>query len=205
MSERTHKVRTPIFPTYADVEAVLLSAEGFSKPEVYGLFQTVRSLAGTPQNPLDWTDPEVWIQERLSGVTRQLAEQIWSRSKHKSNPRHVYGAYMLCTGHQLWESQSDGKLRISAKGRRFLDREPQTLKELDDLEGMLELLKIVSLRASAQRADLLPEWTRFLEDHSRFASPATVKDALTQPCLTPDPDYSHASPRVEGVPGYGWN
>lgn len=178
MSERTHKVRTPIFPTYADVEAVLLSGEGFSKSEVYGLFQAIRMLAGTPQNPVDWTDPEVWIPERLSGITRQVAEKIWNRSKGKSNPRHVYGAYMLCTGHLLWESQSDGKLRISSKGRLFLDGDSQTLKELDDLEGLLELLKMTSLASSAQRADLLPEWTRYLEEHSRLASVATVKDAL---------------------------
>ena len=178
MSDKIHKVRTPIFPTYPDVEAVLLSGVGYTKSEVFGVFQAIRSQAGTPQNPVDWSEPQIWIPQRLQGIPRQVAEQIWSRSQHKSNPRHVYGAYMLCTGHQFWETRSDGRLRISAKGQLFLDRESQTLRELDDLEGLLELLRILSLKDAAQRADLMPEWMQFLKDYSRFASAATVKDAL---------------------------
>ena len=178
MNERIHKVRTPIFPTYADAELMLSCGEGHTKSDLFGLFQAIRAQTGTPQNPADWTDPGLWIGQRLQGTQRQIAEHIWASSQHQSNPRHMYGAYMLCVTHQFWERQASGQFAISPKGQLFLDHDEATLKELDDLEGLLELLRILSLKESAQRADLLPEWTGFLKDYSRFASGSTVKDAL---------------------------
>jgi restriction system protein len=29
---------------------------------------------GTPQNPVDWSDPDAWISERLTGEDAEMAE-----------------------------------------------------------------------------------------------------------------------------------
>jgi restriction system protein len=50
--------------------------------------------------------------------------------------------------------------------------------KLDDIEGMLQLLELLAGREQARRADLLPEWQAFLHQHSKFASPSSVKTTL---------------------------
>ncbi len=52
-------------------------------------------LRGTPQNTVDWTDPDAWIPERLSGDDRDLATAIWTKSGKTVNPRHTYGHWLL--------------------------------------------------------------------------------------------------------------
>jgi restriction system protein len=44
---------------------------------------------GTPQNPVDWSNPDDWIDSRLNGVSKQIAKQIWEASAKKINPRYV--------------------------------------------------------------------------------------------------------------------
>lgn len=45
------------------------------------------------------------------------------------------------------------------------------------IEGMLQLLELLAGREQAfgRRADSLPEWQAFLHQHSKFASPSSVK------------------------------
>lgn len=64
---------------------------------------------------------------------------------------------------------------ISEQGRLFLAYDEATLRKLDDIEGMLQLLELLAGREQAKRADLLPEWQAFLHQHSKFASPVRLK------------------------------
>lgn len=52
------------------------------------------------------------------------------------------------------------------------------MRELDEAEGIGELLSILATKTSAMRGDLLPEWTEFLQQYSKFGTEATIKDTL---------------------------
>lgn len=85
-------VRTPLFPLYSEVAALLGIFDGISKDQVRSLIKAVHEQTGTPQNTVDWSQPSLWIPERLNGADRQLAQRIWDESQQTVNPRHIYGA-----------------------------------------------------------------------------------------------------------------
>lgn len=78
----------------------------------------------------------------------------------------------------LMQTDEDGGWHPSEQGRLFLAHDEATLRKLDDIEGMLQLLELLAGREQARRADLLPEWQAFLHQHSKFASPSSVKTTL---------------------------
>ena len=75
---------------------------------------------GTPQNPLDWSDPDTWIGERLQGNDAQLAHHIWQDSHHTVSPRYIAGALLLMHNYALLVSDEMGIYQISERGRLFL-------------------------------------------------------------------------------------
>jgi restriction system protein len=173
-----NKVRTPLFPTYSEVKKLLRIFEGVPKPDVRAMLNEVYEQTGTPQNPVDWTDPKTWIPERLKGTSRALAARIWQESDGTVNPRHVSGAYMFINNFELLEPDSNSTYRLSERGQAFLKDEPGIIRELDDAEGMLELLAILSSKLDAKRADLIPDWAVFLKEHSKYGTDSTTADTL---------------------------
>ncbi len=57
VEEAIYRVRTPIFPLYSEVRALLKIWPGFAKEAVLTLINALGEQTGTPQNPVDWTDP----------------------------------------------------------------------------------------------------------------------------------------------------
>ena len=92
---------------------------------------------GTPQDPVDWTNPDQWIGERLSGKDRDLAERTWAA---KVNPRHSYGAYLFINSNGLLRIDGGGIYRITEDGGRFLKKDAGILRKLDQSEGIPDLL-----------------------------------------------------------------
>ncbi|SOD03564.1 restriction system protein [bacterium JGI 053] len=133
---------------------------------------------GTPQAPLDWSDPEAWIAERLSGTSADLARRVWTESGMHVNPRHVYGAYLFINTFKLLEPDAAGVYRLTSRGTAFLRQDDQVVREIDDAEGLGELLSLLATKGRCMRADLLPEWGAFLRDHSNFGTASTTKDTL---------------------------
>ncbi len=76
MSEENFKVRTPWFRHYSDVRTLLTLLQGVSKAAVKSMVSALDEQTGTPQNPVDWSDPDTWIAERLHGNDAQLAQHI---------------------------------------------------------------------------------------------------------------------------------
>jgi restriction system protein len=93
MTESNRKVRAPLFPLYSEVRQLLAILDGVPKKNVISLIYAIRDQTGTPQNLVDWTDPDTMISERLEGENADLAQKIWHESDHTVNSRHVYGAY----------------------------------------------------------------------------------------------------------------
>ena len=173
------RVRTPLFPTYREVRQLLRIWPGRPRKQVTGMRATIAELRGTPQNTVDWTDPDTWIPERLSGDDRDLAAAIWKGSGKTVNPRHTYGHWLLCLKYELIEEAPDGTLRLTKRGQEFLEQEAgDTEAFLDEREGLVKLLALVADNGPTRAGGLLEEWSEYLTRHSSFGSPSTFRDTL---------------------------
>lgn len=177
MKDESTKVRTPLFPTYSTIYHLLRVFDGYPKSDLTGMIQEIRNQTGTPQNPVDWSDPDKWIDERLEGTSKQVAQEIWEESNHEVNPRHIYGGYLLINTYNLLD-EVGGTYTANENTALFLSRDPQLIRSIDDAEGVGELLSILATKSKATRSDLLPEWRQFLNEYSRYGTPSTIKDTL---------------------------
>lgn len=181
--EKAFKVRTPLFPLYSHAREFLKAIDGLPKKEITHLIQTVRSLTGTPQNPVDWTSPDEWIPERLNDRDSEIATKIWTESHKELNPRHIYGCYLFLNTYNLAVPDNHGVYEISEIGKRFLSQETETLVSLDSEEGLFKLLDIVSSKELGRRGNFLPEWQKYLLEYSKFKTASTFKDTLRRRLL----------------------
>jgi len=182
-TERTRRVRTPLFPLYSEVRALLPVLEGVSKDNVRELIKEILEHTGTPQDPVDWSDPDTWIGERLSGQHRALAQRLWEGTHKTVNPRHIYGSYLFIYGYDLIASDVASGYCLTERGKRFLDDDPKVVREIDQLEGLPDLLAILATKSQAKRSDLIPEWSEFLRAYSRYGTDSTIKDTLRRRLL----------------------
>ena len=178
MTEKVYKVRTPLFPTYGEVRALMPIFAGMKKADVTSFIKAIFAQTGTPKNPVDWSEPDKWIPERLKGADAEHAKRIWVETHHHVNPRHVYGSYLFINSFDLLSVDANGNYALSDLGRAFLKDEAGAVRELDEAEGVARLLTILSTKDKVQRRDLLPEWSEYLLEHSKFQKPSTHKDTL---------------------------
>jgi len=178
MSKRTLKVRTPHFPLYSEVRHLIRIFEGVAQATIKAMVKAISEQTGTPRKPVDWSRPGSWIHKRLSADSAILADRIWKESEQQINPRYIYGSYLFINSSGLLEDNVFGVYQISARGQAFLENDPKILRELDDNEGLPQLLGILAGKSAARRRDILPEWRDFLREHSRFGTQATIRDTL---------------------------
>lgn len=177
--ETEQRVRTPLFPTYREVRHLLKVWPGRPRKQITGLQATLGELRGTPQNTVDWTDPDAWIPERLSGDDQDLANAIWTKSGKTVNPRHTYGHWLLSQKYELVEEGPDGNLTLTDRGRDFVENEGGEAEVfLDEQEGLAKLLALVADNGPTRAGGILEEWTEYLNRHSSFGSPSTFRDTL---------------------------
>lgn len=177
--ETEQRVRTPLFPIYQEVRHLLKIWPGRPRKQITGLQTTLGELRGTPQNTVDWTDPDAWIPERLSGEDQDLARAIWMKSGKTVNPRHTYGHWLLSQKYELIEDGPDGNLALTDRGREFIEHvggEAEVF--LDEQEGLAKLLALVADNGPTRAGGILEEWTEYLNRHSSFGSPSTFRDTL---------------------------
>ncbi|MBV8687063.1 MAG: restriction endonuclease [Alphaproteobacteria bacterium] len=177
-----HLVRTPLFPLHSDLKACVTAWDGESVQRVIDLHNALMELTGTPQAPVDWTEPDVWIPERLSGEHARLARKLWEGSGRRTNPRHVYGAYLLINSANLL-AQENGTYRRTPRSEALLTDDPQLIRELDRSEGLPRILALLAEKASARRGDLLDDWGNYLAQVSKISSPSMIKDTLRRRLL----------------------
>jgi restriction system protein len=179
LDDENRRVRIPLFPTYTEVRHLLKVWPGKPRKQVTGLRATINELRGTPQNTVNWTDPDAWIPERLSGDDRDLAYAMWTLSGKSVNPRHAHGHWLLVQKYGLLEDGDDGNLVLTPLGRDFLKYEQgETEAYLDEQEGLAKLLAMVADNGPVRAGGLIEEWTDYLTRHSAFGSPSTFRDTL---------------------------
>lgn len=181
---KEYVVRTPLFPSYSDVRLLMQVLAGTTKRKALLEFlNAIWDQTGTPQNPVDWSNPDEWIPQRLQGANQELGLRIWGKSGKKLNPRHVYGAYLFLNTFELLQTDPLDTFQLTEKGKLFLSGDADTLRHLDDAEGLPKLLAIVAAHSPAKRGDLLDEWSEFLLAHSKFKTASTFKDTLRRRML----------------------
>ena len=173
------RVGVPWFPLYGELRHLLLIWAGFTRSHVTGLGNTLAQLSGTPQKPVDWREPDSWIREKLTGEDLKLAHAIWTKSGKSVNPRYTAGHWSISQKYQLLVDGGDGNIRLTERGRDFIDHEFGDAEAfLDQQEGLIELLAIVADSGPVQSGAPVDSWAEFLERHSRFRSPSTIRDTL---------------------------
>jgi restriction system protein len=95
-------VRAPLFPTNAELASAIKCFAGEPVKLVRDTFTAIWEQTGTPQNPVDWSDPDTWIKDRLSGNLQATAKKIWNQSGKTLNPRHAYGCYLFIIERSYW-------------------------------------------------------------------------------------------------------
>jgi restriction system protein len=112
-------VQAPLFPPYADLGHAIRSLHGEPLRRVRDTMTAIYDQAGTPQSPVDWSDPDKWITDRLTGDLQGLARKVWEDSKKTLNPRYLYGCYLFINRMKLLD-QDGGFYRLGERGRKFL-------------------------------------------------------------------------------------
>ncbi len=170
-------VQAPLFPTYAELGRAIKALDGEPVQRVRDMIGAVWEQTGTPQTRVDWSDPDKWIGERLTGEQQALARKVWESSKGVLNPRYLYGSYLFINRLRLLD-QEDGIYQLNERGRKFLAGDEAILRELDAAEGLPKLLSLIAERSPCRRGDILPAWSDYLKSVSLFATPSTFSDTL---------------------------
>jgi restriction system protein len=178
MSEKQYKITIPTMPLYSNLKSVLKIWNNIRKESINSTNKTILSQLGTIENPVDWSNPDQWINERLSGEEAIIALKVWNDSKKTINPRYMIRLYNFLNTHVLLELDNQGIYHLGKKGNSFLLDDPQVVQEVDNREGILDLLNILSLKKSAKIRDLLPEWDAFLRDFFKYGKAQTSQEML---------------------------
>jgi len=172
------RVRSPLLPTWSEARFLIRVWDGVPRALIDNLRNVIVEQTGTPQAQVDWSNPDEWIPERLSGAERDLAMRVWSESRKTVNPRHLYGSMLFTRLHGLMTADTDGASRITDRGSAFLVEGSAVEREIDEIEGIPHLLRLITKKTRPKRQDLLPDWSAYLAKHSRFGKQSTIKSTL---------------------------
>ncbi|EAS1325555.1 hypothetical protein FC845_23985, partial [Salmonella enterica] len=64
---KNYKVITPLFQHTNMTLAMMKAVARCSVKAVRNMITAIQEQTGPPQNPVDWSEPDKWIKERLSG------------------------------------------------------------------------------------------------------------------------------------------
>lgn len=142
------------------------------------MHRQIMEQTGTPQAQVDWSKPDEWIDERLTGAPQALARRIWHETDGRVNPRHTYGSMLFTRLYELTAVDTAGVNRLTDRGRAFLVPGSDVEREIDVIEGLPYLANLIAKKDRPRRQDLLPEWTEFAKRHSKFGTTASIKSTL---------------------------
>lgn len=172
-------VTVPLFPTHKQVRALLPIYIGIKKTDVSKLIRTIWDLTGTPQEQVNWQEPDRWIPARLEGDNQRLAKVIWDGTGHEVNPRHMYGAYILINHYGLMKEDGSGKYVLSEKGEDFLKNPGgKTEKAIDIQEGLFKILEIVARVGRGKSSAYYEDWELFNLKYTKNRKRSYIKDNL---------------------------
>lgn len=171
-------IKIPLYPEYSTVVQLLKIINGMPVQDFKNTWNSIWNLRGTPQNTVDWTEPDQWIPERLIGKDKEVATKIWQESNKAVNPRWTRGDQFLMTGYDLIE-ELNGLYQLTQEGKTFISKaENAVIQKIDIEEGLIQILRQLSLIKSGKRADLLEEWEEYTQYNSNLKQDSVIKDYL---------------------------
>lgn len=180
-ADKDRRVRTPYFPSYAELRRVLPVWDGRQRAEITHLESTLTGLRGTRKQPVDWTEPDVWIPARLEGADRALAAAVWDGTEKQVNPRHVYGHWLAACNYGLLRADESGQVHLTEAGRDFIAHPRGRVEAaIDEGEGLVRLLRLVAEQGPARPSDLAEDWGEYLSRRSTWGSPSSIRDTLAR-------------------------
>jgi restriction system protein len=170
-------IRIPLYPLQSEIRGFMTGLEGTPKADYLAMMNTIWELTGTPQQPVEWLDPDQWIEARLTGLDRTTAKRLWEGSDKIVNPRHSRGAYWVLTNYGLVD---EGPIyRANEEGRAFLAQEDsEPARRIDHEEGLAFLLHLTKRMGPTPLADMLEEWAIYCQGRSNIAKDSVLKDYL---------------------------
>ncbi len=121
--------KTSPSPTYAEIGSAVRVLDGEPVRRVRELMNAIFDQAGAASPCVDWSDPERWINERLTGELKKLAHKVWVGSDKTVNPRHLYAQVGFINRLRLLDTVQ-GIYRMGERSRRFLAGDEEILREL---------------------------------------------------------------------------
>ena len=110
---------------------MMKAVSGYSVNSVRNMINAIQEQTGTPQNPVDWSEPDMWINERLKGEDAEIALKIWEQNNHILNPRHSYGSYVDNTSkYPDWSKRDDIKAKLKVELILLLHNQLQTMRSI---------------------------------------------------------------------------
>ncbi len=172
------RVLSPFLPTYQRARRFLRIVDGASFSQYQAMNSEIKSHRGNRPNKTNWTEPEAWIPERLTGKSQALAYRIWRESNQLLNPAGKPGELKLCETHGLI-AYPDDIFIITEDGEKFLQNEESMLRKIDEYEGMLLILTEVADKGPGQRNDFLEGYQAFCLTSTTYAAEASITSSLS--------------------------
>lgn len=170
---------TPGLSTYRETRALLKIINGVQFDLITQMRARIWEQVGTPQNNIDWTQPDEWIPERLNSPEKEIALKIWQESEKLVNPRHIRGTWYFVKNHNLISTDHAGNIVITSDGTIFLNDEiSEVIKRIDRYEGLLNVLQAVSEHNPGKRSDILPAYIEFCNSYTNYRSESVYKSSL---------------------------
>lgn len=121
---------------------MMKAVSGYSVHSVRNMINAIQEQTGTPQNPVDWSEPDMWINERLKGEDAEIALKIWNQDNHILNPRHSYGSYLFLNSSvfELMETTPKDNWVPTERGQQFLNHDDATLPRWTTKKGYCNFL-----------------------------------------------------------------
>lgn len=178
-------IRTPLFPTYTRARALLRFLNGKEVDLFSKMWNAIWELRGTPQENVNWKNPETWIPERLSDRIKEMAFalDLWRSTSELVNPRYVRGIQFLMNNHNLIET-SAGLFRMTVRGNEFCrgDDNP-TVREIDHDEACDYALYLCSIKKNTSIKAFYDDWADYSVKYSNNRKESVFKDTLRRRLL----------------------
>ncbi len=108
-----------------------------------------------------------------------LSRKTWLDSGRKVNPRYMHHHWRFSTHHRLLEEDAQGRMRLTKRGGNFRRHAAgEVVQEIDEKEGLLKVLTLVSELGPAARSDLLEPFGTYVRSESKIQSDEAIKRIL---------------------------
>ena len=116
-------------------------------------------------------DIENWIKTNLTGGSASLAKRLWEGSGRLLIPEHFEACWDMIEGYQLMRVAEDGCCRVTQQGMALMghgydlstsEHGQALLRQLDEQEGLLSLLKLCLVHSQVSEEELLRYWKKEL-------------------------------------------